>query len=62
MKALFMPRLLDRDRYDSWRQAGAQGLYQRSNQEAKRILSEHQVFPKPDNIIEEINQLLESGK
>jgi trimethylamine--corrinoid protein Co-methyltransferase len=61
MKALFMPRLLDRDRYDSWRQAGARDLYQRSNHEAKRILSEYQVLPKPDNIIEEINQLLESG-
>lgn len=59
MNALFMPQLLDRARYDSWRQAGAQDLYKRSNQEAKRILAEHQVISKADNVIKEINQLLD---
>jgi trimethylamine--corrinoid protein Co-methyltransferase len=39
-EALFLPKLLDRSRYDSWEAAGGQDLYKRSNEEARRILSE----------------------
>jgi trimethylamine--corrinoid protein Co-methyltransferase len=53
--ALFLPKLLDRSRYDSWEAGGSQDLYRRSNAEARRILAEHQVTPKTnDKIIEEI--------
>jgi trimethylamine--corrinoid protein Co-methyltransferase len=58
MEAQFLPVLLDRNRYDSWKEAGATDLYQRCNLEAKRILSEHQVEPKPDGIIKWINRIL----
>jgi trimethylamine--corrinoid protein Co-methyltransferase len=61
MKAQFLPVLLDRNRYDSWKEAGATDLYQRCNMEAKRILSEHQVEPKMDEILKGITQILQGG-
>jgi trimethylamine--corrinoid protein Co-methyltransferase len=61
MRAQFLPVLLDRNRYDSWKQAGATDLYQRCNMEAKRILSEHQVEPKVDEILKGINRILQGG-
>ena len=60
MQAQFLPKLLDRSRYDSWQEAGALDLYQRCNMEAKRILSEHQVVPKPDEVIKAIEQILQA--
>jgi trimethylamine--corrinoid protein Co-methyltransferase len=60
MQAQFLPRLLDRSRYDSWEEAGAMDLYKRCNAEAKRILSEHQVAPKPDGVLKEIDLILHS--
>jgi len=61
MKAQFLPVLLNRNRYDSWKEAGATDLYQRCNMEAKRILSEHQVEPKMDEILKGITQILQGG-
>jgi trimethylamine--corrinoid protein Co-methyltransferase len=60
MQAQFLPRLLDRSRYDSWEEAGCLNLYQRCNAEAKRILSEHQVEYKPDEILSEIDRILQT--
>ena len=60
MHALFLPKLLDRSRYDSWQEAGAMDLYKRCNLEAKRILEEHEVDPKADKVIDEIDQILKS--
>jgi trimethylamine--corrinoid protein Co-methyltransferase len=58
MQAQFLPKLLDRSRYDSWEGCGATDLYKRCNIEAKRILSEHQVEPKSDEVLKEIAQIL----
>ena len=44
MEALFLPKLLDRSRYDAWKNEGAMDLYKRCNMEAKRILLEHEVY------------------
>jgi trimethylamine--corrinoid protein Co-methyltransferase len=60
MQAQFLPKLLDRSRYDSWEEAGAQNLYQRCNAEAKRILAEHQVEPKPAEILRGIDRILQT--
>ena len=60
-QAQFLPLLLDRNRYDSWKEAGATNLYQRCNLEARRILSEHQVEPKPDGIAKGIKRILQGG-
>jgi trimethylamine--corrinoid protein Co-methyltransferase len=59
MQAQFMPKLMDRSRYDSWEEAGAMDFYQRCNIEAKRILSEHQVEPKTEDVLREINQVIQ---
>ena len=61
MKAQFLPVLLDRNRYDSWKEAGATDLYQGCNMEAKRILLEHHVEPKADEILRGITQILQGG-
>jgi len=58
MQAQFLPKLLDRSRYDFWKEAGATDLHKCCNIEAKRILSEHNVEPKPDKILKEIDQIL----
>jgi len=60
MTAQFLPKLLDRTRYDSWKEAGANDLYRRCNIEAKRILSEHEVEPKPDKVLKEIEQIIKT--
>ena len=59
MHAQFLPKLLDRSRYDSWKESGSIDLYRRCNIEAKRILSEHQVEPKPDEVLKGIDQILQ---
>jgi trimethylamine--corrinoid protein Co-methyltransferase len=57
-KALFLPNLLDRSRYDAWEKAGGMDLYTRCNQEAKRILSEHRVETKPEEVLKGIDSIL----
>lgn len=61
MEALFLPRLIDRSRYDTWQKAGTLNLYDRCNKEAKRILAEHPVNPKPDAVLKEIDEILKGG-
>ena len=61
MEALFLPKLIDRSRYDAWEKDGALNLYNRCNKEAKRILAEHRMDPKPDAVIKEIEQILKQG-
>jgi len=60
MQSQFLPKLLDRSRYDSWEKAGALNLYQHCNAEAKRILLEHQVEPTSDEILREIDRVLQA--
>jgi trimethylamine--corrinoid protein Co-methyltransferase len=60
MQAQFLPKLLDRNRYDAWEQAGSEDLYKRCNHEAKRILSEHQAEPKSDKVIKEIGKIIKA--
>ncbi|GAF92975.1 unnamed protein product, partial [marine sediment metagenome] len=61
MQAQFLPALLDRNRYDSWKEAGATDFYRRCNIEAKRILAEHQVEPKTDEVLKGIKIILQGG-
>jgi trimethylamine--corrinoid protein Co-methyltransferase len=60
MRSMFLPDLLDRSRYDSWQAAGSMDLYKRCNAEAKRILEQHEVIPKPDEVLQEINGILQN--
>jgi len=58
MQAQFLPQLLDRSRYDTWEAEGSQDLYKRCNAEANRILAEHQVEPKPEAVLAEIDKIV----
>ncbi|MBT4511138.1 MAG: trimethylamine methyltransferase [Chloroflexi bacterium] len=58
MDAQFIPKLLDRSRYDSWEAEGSTDLYKRCNTEAKRILAEHRVEPKSDEILQAIDKIV----
>jgi trimethylamine--corrinoid protein Co-methyltransferase len=60
-KALFLPNLLDRSRYDAWEKAGGMDLYARCNDEAKKILSEHQAETKPEEIVKGIERILKGN-
>lgn len=57
-QALFIPKLLDRSRFDSWEAEGSKDLYRRSNEEVRRILAEHRVAPKDDAVLKEIDTLV----
>jgi trimethylamine--corrinoid protein Co-methyltransferase len=58
MQAQFLPTLIDRSRYDSWEESGTLDMYKRCNAEAKRVLTQHQVEPKPDSVLKEIERIL----
>jgi trimethylamine---corrinoid protein Co-methyltransferase len=59
-KALFLPELLDRSRYDTWAAEGSRDLYQRSNARARDLLATHGLEPAlAAGLNEEITQLLE---
>jgi trimethylamine--corrinoid protein Co-methyltransferase len=57
--AQFLPRLLDRSRYDAWEQSGSMDIYQRCNLEAKKKLATHQVEPKSDEVLKAIDEFLQ---
>jgi trimethylamine--corrinoid protein Co-methyltransferase len=59
MKAQFLPRMLDRMRFEGWRQGGAEDLHRRCNAEARRILAEHEVAPKPQDVLEAVDRIVE---
>lgn len=61
-QSLFMPRLLDRSRYDTWEKMGRMDLYQRCNQEARRLLAEHPVQAKPAEVLREIQRITQGGR
>lgn len=57
--ALFLPNLLDRNRYDTWQGEGGHDLYRRSNDKARKILSEHELSPQKDKaLLKQVDQLL----
>ncbi|MFC1978746.1 trimethylamine methyltransferase family protein [Chloroflexota bacterium] len=58
MEAQFEPKMLDRLRYDVWEGAGALDMYKRCNAEAKRILAEHEMEPKSEIILKEIDKIV----
>ncbi len=59
MTSLFLPKLIDRSRYDTWESEGSKDLYKRCNEEAKRILAEHEVVPKSDDVLKGVEEVLQ---
>lgn len=58
MKSLFLPSLLDRSRYDTWKNDGAMDLYQRCKAKTRSILSDHAVTAKSEDILSRINDIV----
>jgi trimethylamine--corrinoid protein Co-methyltransferase len=58
-EAHFHPRLLDRNCYDSWKEADGGDLYDRCNARAKAILANHVVEPKSAGLLSEIEDIIE---
>jgi trimethylamine--corrinoid protein Co-methyltransferase len=47
--AQWLPDIIDRSRYDTWEKAGSKDMFGRANQRARKILSDHQVPPLPED-------------
>jgi len=58
-EAHFHPRLLDRNLYEAWKEAGGRDLYDRCNVRVKKILANHVVAPKSADLLSEIEDILE---
>jgi trimethylamine--corrinoid protein Co-methyltransferase len=46
--AQWTPDLINRQRYDIWIEAGSKGMFSRANEQAQKILKEHEVPPLSD--------------
>ena len=55
------PELMDRARYDTWEKQGKKNMFERCNEKARKLLSEHNVVPKSDEIEKELNKILQRG-
>ena len=58
-KAQYQPMRLNRTQYEIWESSGRLDLYDRLNQEAKKIMTTHVPDPKPPEVVEKIKALLE---
>jgi trimethylamine--corrinoid protein Co-methyltransferase len=56
--ATWYPKLLDRNNYTQWKAKGGKTLRQRCIEEAKRILTEHEVEPLPKETSRELTEIL----
>ncbi len=61
-EAQYQPKRLDRMQYDIWESSGKSDLYNRLNEEAKEIMATHIPEPKPPEVIERIEKILEKRK
>lgn len=56
--AQWQPQVLDRRRYEQWVERGSKDIVVRANEQARRIVDEHQVPPLPTRAEEEIAHVL----
>ena len=54
----WMPRIMDRKRYEDWRKTGGKTLLQRAKEVLAKILREHEPEPLPRDIEEEVKDML----
>jgi trimethylamine--corrinoid protein Co-methyltransferase len=59
---LWLTRLAERASWDSWEQGGRRGMAERAQQEAERILREHQVPPLEAVQEKELDALLQAAR
>jgi len=56
-KEHYIPRIINRDKWEVWQRAGAKNLRQVAREEAKRILAEHQPEPLDHDVTIEIENI-----
>jgi trimethylamine--corrinoid protein Co-methyltransferase len=61
-KELWFPKLLDRDYYQAWKDAGAIASEERCRRRKEEILSTHQVPPLPPDLNREFERILASAR
>ena len=61
MRGQSQPRLIDRKVREDWASAGGKDLYERSLEEARRILSTHVPQPLPDQVLSEIRRIVDAA-
>jgi len=54
----WIPRIIDRSRYDNWKADGAKDMFKRANECAREILAEHEVTPLSENAEAAITEVL----
>ena len=59
---LWMPKLLDRDYYQAWLDAGAQSMEDRCKTQTKATLDEHEVEPISEDLDRELTRIVEAAR
>ena len=59
--ALFNPELFDRSRFENWEASGSKEMQRRCNEKAREILSNHEVTPKSNAVLDGIEAILVGG-
>ena len=62
MRSQSQPKLIDRNMREDWIAAGSTDIYQRSLEEAKFILENHQPDPLPEGAAETIRSIVEEAE
>lgn len=57
-KAIWFPKLMDRGKYDSWKESGAKTMGDRIRERVREILATHEVAPLPTEIAASIAKIL----
>ncbi|MBS7657761.1 MAG: trimethylamine methyltransferase family protein [Candidatus Bathyarchaeia archaeon] len=57
-KEHWIPRLIDRKRYESWRVEGAKDMITRAREKLQRILKEHEPEPLPKEVKQELTKII----
>ena len=60
--SLWFPRLLDRDYYDAWREAGASDLAERCRARKGEILAGHEPEPMPEDVKRAMSEIVSSAR
>lgn len=61
-KELWVPSLLDREYYSTWKDNGAKGMEERCRVRKEEILANHQVDPLPQEIARECEQIVNAAR
>ncbi len=62
MRSQSQPKLIDRRTREEWRAAGSTNIYQRAQEEARRILETHKPDPLPDDVLAKMRSIVEEAE